>query len=70
MLMPLDRRHHIKCESCAYRPAHALKVRPSPCGFRYTVWRWWKGGVRPNTQHMLALLGLANNLGLGHLFTD
>ena len=36
----------------------------------YTVWRWWKGRVRPNTPHMMALLELADDLGLSHLFTD
>ena len=34
----------------------------------YTVWRWGKGRVRPNMQHMMALMGLAHSLGLDHLF--
>ena len=38
--------------------------------YRHTVWRWAEGGVRPNAQHMMALLELANDLGLGHLFTE
>ena len=38
--------------------------------FPYTVWRWWKGGVRPNAQHMLALREMADALSLGHLFTN
>ena len=38
--------------------------------YRHTVWRWTEGGVRPNAQHMVALLNLADSLGLGHLFTD
>ena len=30
-----------------------------------------EGGLgRPNAKHMMALLDLANSLGLGHLFTD
>ena len=35
-----------------------------------TVRRWWKKGMRPGTRHMMALLALAGDLGLGHLFTD
>ena len=38
--------------------------------YPYTVRRWWKKGMRPSAQHMIALLMLANSLGLGHLFTD
>ena len=34
----------------------------------HTVWRWTEGRVRPNVKHMLALLELAKDLGLGHLF--
>ena len=37
--------------------------------YRHTVWRWTKSGVRPNAQHMMALLDLADDLGLAHLFT-
>ena len=29
-----------------------------------------EGGVRPNVKHMMALLELAKDLGLGHLFTE
>ena len=36
----------------------------------HTVWRWRKGEVRPNTQHMMALMELAGSLGLGHTFND
>ena len=36
----------------------------------HTVWRWWKAGVRPGQHHLKALLDLADNLGLGHLFTE
>ena len=32
--------------------------------------RWWKEGVRPHFRHQMALLALADDLGLGHLFTD
>ena len=35
-----------------------------------TVRRWRKGLCRPSTRHMVALLNLANSLGLGHLFTE
>ena len=34
-----------------------------------TTRRWRKGLARPSTQHMMALLDLADSLGLGHLFT-
>ena len=36
----------------------------------HTVWRWRKGEVRPNAQHMMALLELAEELGLAHIFTE
>ena len=35
-----------------------------------TVRRWRDRGVRPSAEHLMALLALANSLGLGHLFTD
>ena len=35
-----------------------------------TVRRWRDQGVRPNGEHMMALLALADSFGLGHLFTD
>ena len=35
-----------------------------------TVRRWWKQGVRPNTQHLMALLDLAEDKGLVHLLTE
>ena len=35
--------------------------------YRYTVWRWKEGRGRPNTEHMMALLELADGLGLTHL---
>ena len=35
----------------------------------YTVWRWHEAGVRPYYRHLMALLELADSLGLGHLFT-
>ena len=38
--------------------------------YRHTVWRWAEGRVRPNMKHMMAQLELANDLGLGHLFTE
>ena len=36
----------------------------------HTVRRWRDEGVRPSTRHMIALLNLADSLGLGHLFTE
>ena len=44
----------------------ARRLRISPI----TIRRWWKRGVRPNYQHLKALQDLADDLGLGHLFTD
>ena len=38
--------------------------------YRHTAWRWTEGKVRPNVKHMLALLELADDLGLGCIFTD
>ena len=38
--------------------------------YPHTVWRWKEGPGRPNAQHMMALLKLAHEHGLGHLFTD
>ena len=38
--------------------------------YRHTVGRWCKAGVRPNQHHMRALLGLADDFGLGYLFTE
>ena len=38
--------------------------------YPHTVFRWKEGQGRPNAQHMMALLELADDLGLGHLFTD
>ena len=37
--------------------------------YPHTLWRWRNIGVRPSTEHMMALLDLAHSLGLGHLFT-
>ena len=38
--------------------------------YRHTVFRWVNGANRPNTEHMMALLDLAEGLGLAHIFTD
>lgn len=35
-----------------------------------TIRRWRDDGVRPSQRHQLALLALAESLGLGHIFTD
>ena len=37
---------------------------------RYTAWCWKEGKGRPNTVHMMALLELAQDLGLARLFTE
>ena len=36
----------------------------------FTMRRWRDEGVRPSTRHMIALLNLADSLGLGHLFAE
>ena len=36
----------------------------------YTMRRWVLGRARPSMRHMMALLELAGDLGLAHLFTD
>ena len=36
----------------------------------HTVWRWIEGVVRPNVKHMMALLELAEDPGLGYIFTE
>ena len=35
----------------------------------YTVKRWTKNGARPHYQYQMALLDLADDLGLAHLLT-
>ena len=35
----------------------------------YTLWRWVEAGVRPYWRHQMALLELAEDLGLAHLLT-
>ena len=35
-----------------------------------TIRRWRIYGVRPSTRHQMALLALADSMGLGHIFTD
>ena len=38
--------------------------------YRHTVWRWCKAEVRPNQHHLKALLDLADDFGLGSIFTE
>ena len=38
--------------------------------YPFTVWRWYEGGVRPHYRHQMALLELADDLGLAHLLTS
>ena len=38
--------------------------------YRHTVGRWKEGRGHPNMAHMMALLELAEGLGLAHIFTD
>ena len=37
--------------------------------YPHTVWRWQRGVARPSGAHMMALQSLADEHGLGHLFT-
>ena len=37
--------------------------------YPHTLWRWKNVGVRPSAEHMMALLDLADELKLVHLFT-
>ena len=37
--------------------------------YPHTLWRWRNMAVRPSAEHMMALLDLADELGLAHLFT-
>ena len=39
-------------------------------GTSYLNLRRWRNGVRPHWRHLAALLELAEDLGLAHLFTD
>ena len=43
----------------------ARRIGTSP----YTVWRWVEAGVRPHWRHQMALLALAEDLGLAHILT-
>lgn len=37
--------------------------------YRVNVWRWASGRTRPNNQYRRALLELAKDMGLVHIFT-
>ena len=38
--------------------------------YPHTLWRWRNSGVRPSAEHMLALLELADELSLRHIFAQ
>ncbi len=44
------------------------EIAPRIGTYRTTLRRWTEGKVRPNVKHMMALLELDNDLGLGHIF--
>ena len=46
------------------------EIARCPGTYPHTVWRWKEGQDRPDAQHMMVLLKLADDYGLGHLFTD
>ncbi len=37
--------------------------------YPHTLWRWRNLGIRPSAEHLMALLQLADELGLRHLLT-
>ena len=60
-----QRLERFKEESCLSWAELARRLGTYP----HTLWRWRNMGVRPSAEHMMALLDLAEELGLGHLFT-
>ncbi len=52
-------------ESGLSRAEIARRIGTSP----YTVWRWLECGVIPHFRHQMALLSLAQDMGLSHLLT-
>ena len=68
-VFPDDFRQRLKlfiAESRLSRSEIARRLGTHP----FTVWRWTEAGVRPHFRHQMALLALAEELGLRHLFTD
>ena len=60
-----QRLERFKVESGLSWAEIARRLRTYPL----TIRRWRYEGVRPNLAHQMALLDLAESLGLGHLFT-
>ena len=60
-----ERLKRLKQESGLPWAEIARRIGTSP----YTVWRWVEAGVRPHWRHQMALLALAEDLGLAHLLT-
>ena len=61
-----QRLERFKVESGLSWAEIARRLRTYPL----TIRRWRFNGVRPNLAHQVALLELADSLGLGHIFTD
>ena len=60
-----ERLRRLKQESGLPWAEIARRIGTTP----YTVWRWVEAGVRPHWRHQMALLALAEDLGLAHLLT-
>lgn len=56
----------LMAESRLSRAEIARRLGTSP----FTVWRWTEAGVRPHFRHQIALLALAEELGLSHILTN
>ena len=61
-----QRLERFKVESGLPRAEIARRLGTYPL----TIRRWSYKGVRPNLAHQTALFDLADDLGLGHIFTD
>ena len=61
-----QRLERFKVESGLSRAEIARRLGTYPL----TIRRWRYKGVRPNLAHQTALFDLADDLGLGHIFTD
>ena len=61
-----ERLRRLVAESGLPRAEFARRLGTTP----YTIWRWLEDGAIPHFRHQMALLELAEDLGLAHLLTD
>ena len=61
-----ERLRRLVAESGLPRAEFARRLGTTP----YTIWRWLDDGAIPHFRHQMALLELAEDLGLAHLLTD